>query len=472
MAGPDRAHRRLGDLYEISKLFASFEDVEQTFVPVLDIATRTLPLRSAILMEAEAGGSKMNVWPADGRDSEQMRAVKEHVAAAYAHLVRPSSTESPAFDLPAGVPARTRTPGPNGPSGKRFIILPLVVADRPPFGALQLEGTQPLDPTDLVFVNAIANQLAIALDRDRAWRRDITRREQAEERRTDAEARGAAADRNRVDAQNSSDKYAALASDNARLYERAQQAVRVREQILAIVSHDLRNPLGAILLTTNALAKKGTLPQAVGRIQRAAERMLRLIEDLLDFASIEAGHLAIKRRPQDPEAMIQETLASFEGIAEDKGLQMTADVEPNLPKVFCDHDRVLQVLSNLVGNAAKATPEGGHISLRIAARGDEVLFSIADDGPGIGEEDLTHLFERYWRSDDVEYKGTGLGLAIGRGIVTAHGGRIWAESKLGHGTSFFFTVPVADLTLLFTVPAPDAATSAGTSNAGPSPEGA
>ena len=113
MAGPDRAHRRLGDLYEISKLFASFEDVEQTFVPVLDIATRTLPLRSAILMEAEAGGSKMNVWPADGRDSEQMRAVKEHVAAAYAHLVRASSTESPALTSGWAWP---RGPGPRPPT--------------------------------------------------------------------------------------------------------------------------------------------------------------------------------------------------------------------------------------------------------------------------------------------------------------------------------------------------------------------
>ena len=129
--------------------------------------------------------------------------------------------------------------------------------------------------------------------------------------------------------------------------------------------------------------------------------------------------------------MIQETLASFEGVAQDKGLQLTADVEPHLPKVFCDRDRILQVLSNLVGNATKATPEGGHITLRVESRGHELLFSISDDGPGIGAEDLEHLFERYWRSDEVEYKGTGLGLAIARGIVTAHGGRIWAESELG-----------------------------------------
>jgi signal transduction histidine kinase len=191
--------------------------------------------------------------------------------------------------------------------------------------------------------------------------------------------------------------------------------------------------------------------------------MRRMIDDLLDFASIEAGHLAIKRRPQDPGSMIQETLASFEGVAQDKGLQLTAVVEPHLPWVFCDRDRVLQVLSNLVGNATKATPEGGHISLRIEARGHELLFAISDDGPGIGAEDLEHLFERYWRSDEVEYNGTGLGLAIARGIITAHGGRIWAESELGRGATFFFTVAVADVTLLFTVPAPDAAPAADTS---------
>jgi signal transduction histidine kinase len=419
---PEQAHRRMEDLYEISKLFASFEDVEQTFVPALDIATRTLPLRSAILMEAEEGGSKINVWPSAGRDSERMRAVEEHVKAAYADLVAVPSGETTVA----------------GPSGNGFVILPLVVADRPPFGALQLEGADPLDKTDLVFVSAIANQLAIALDRDRAWRRDITLREHAEERRTDAEI--------------SSDKYAALAVENARLYEEARQAVRVREQILAIVSHDLRNPLSAILMTTGALAKKGALPAAVGRIRRSAERMRRLIEDLLDFASIEAGRLAIKRQPQDPGSILREALATFEGVAQDKGLELTVDLEPNLPKVYCDRDRILQVLSNLVGNATKATAEGGHISLRIQPLGQELLFIVSDDGPGIGAEDLEHLFERYWRSDEVEYRGTGLGLAIARGIVTAHGGRIWAESELGRGAKLFFTVPAADETLLFTAP--------------------
>jgi signal transduction histidine kinase len=455
VSSQEKAYQRLEDLYEISKLFASFENVEQTFAPALDIVTRTLPLRSAILMEAEGDRSKMNIWPSEGQDSEPMRAVKEHVESAYAYLVGAAPTESldlskQAVSNQAGMTAR-------------FIVIPLVVAHRPPFGALQLEGAQPFDKADLIFVNAIANQLAIALDRDRAWRRDITRREHAEERRTHAEerrthaeAKGAVSERDRINAESSSDKYAALAGENARLYEQAQQAVRVREQILAIVSHDLKSPLAAILMAADALAKRGALPQPVGRIQRAARRMLRLIEDLLDFASIEAGSLAIKRQPQDPGSIIQETLASFEGVAQEKGLELTAEIEPHLPKVYCDRDRLLQVLSNLVGNATKATAEGGHITLRVEAREHELLFAVSDSGPGISEEDLKHLFERYWRSDEAQYRGTGLGLAIARGILSAHGGRIWAESELGRGATFLFTVPAADVTPLFTVPAPDA----------------
>ena len=159
--------------------------------------------------------------------------------------------------------------------------------------------------------------------------------------------------------------------------------------------------------------------------------------------------------------MIQETLASFEGVAQEKGLQLTADAEPHLAKVHCDRDRILQVLSNLVGNATKAAPVDGHISLRVEARGHELLFAVSDNGPGISEEDVKHLFERYWRSGEAGYKGTGLGLAIARGIVSAHGGRIWAESELGRGATFLFTVPVADVTSLFTAPGPHAPSSLG-----------
>jgi signal transduction histidine kinase len=480
--GLERAHQRLQHLYEIGKVFASFDSVEQPFDPALGIVARTLPLRSAILVETHDDRTRMIVWPSEGQSSEQMAAVKDHMQAAYKYLVGAPSTEALHLSEQAGMTTLPKQGENQEGLANRFIVIPLVVARRPPFGALQLEGAQPLDKADLIFVNAIANQLAIALDRERAWRRDITMREHAEEgrthaeegrthaeeRRTDAEDRRVTADRGRVIAEHSREKYETLAADNARLYEQAQLAVRAREQILAVVSHDLKNPLGAILMTTDALAKRGVVEerrrgyaQAFGRIQRSAERMLRLIEDLLDFASIETGHLAIKRRPQDPGPMIQETLTSFEGVALDKGQQLTADLQPGLPKVYCDRDRILQVFSNLVGNATKATPGGGSITLRAEARDHDLLFSIADTGPGISEEDATHLFERYWRADEVEYKGTGLGLAIAKGIVNAHGGRIWAESELGQGATFFFTVPTADVTLLFTVPAAEAALARG-----------
>ncbi|NTX51557.1 sensor histidine kinase KdpD [Myxococcus sp. CA039A] len=452
-ASLEQAYRRLEHLYEISKLFASFESVAKSFDPALGILAKSLPLRSAVLIETENGRSKMIVWPSELQDSERLRAVKEHAEAAYAYLVGAKSTESLGLSEQPGETLLPWQEKLEGNEEKRFIVIPLVVAQHSLFGALQLEGAMSLDKKDLIFVNAIANQLAIALERDRAWRRDITRRENAEEERSQAETRGAAADRDRLVAESSSDKYEALARENAQLYKQAQVAVREREQILGVVSHDLKNPLSTIIMTAGALTQQGAtarrrtelpVPLGVERIQRAAERMMRLIDDLLDFVNIERGHLSIKRQPNDAGALVNETLASFERVAQEHLLTMTAEVEPRLPPILCDSVRILQVLSNLVGNATKVTAEGGSITLSVEARLHECMFAVADDGPGIRREDLKHLFDRYWRSGETRYEGTGLGLAIASGIVEAHGGRIWVESEWGHGATFRFTVPFAE----------------------------
>lgn len=422
---PNSGDKRLEQLVAISKLFASFENVAQTFEPALDIVVQTLPLRSAVLIETHDDHLQMFISPSPGQSPEHIQAVKQHATTAYKYLSGIASDTSLALTEHTGM--TTLSPQPETEErteetlANRLIVIPLVVAHRPPFGVLQLEGARSLDKADLMFVNAIANQLAIALDRDHAWRLDISRRQDAE----------------------------AMAAENARLYQEAQRAVGVREQILAVVSHDLKNPLGAILLTVDVLQRsppderRNELPQAIARIKRASERMLRLIDDLLDVASIEAGRLAIERGAHDAGPILQETLASFESIAKEKRLRMTAEVQPNLPKATCDRDRILQVVSNLVGNATKVTAVGGEVTLRVEAREHELLFSVADDGPGIGEEDLKHLFERYWRSHDAGYKGTGLGLAIAKGIVDAHGGRIWSESTPGRGATFRFTIPIA-----------------------------
>ena len=235
--------------------------------------------------------------------------------------------------------------------------------------------------------------------------------------------------------------------DNVRLVGEAQEALRAREDLLAIVSHDLRNPLGVVLAST-ALLLKANLPpdkqerarRQVEAIQRAGNRMNRLIRDLLDFASIQAGRLSVSMRPQEVVAMVNEVLEVTEPLAAAKSLRLVADVAPGLA-IRCDHDRVIQLFSNLVGNAVKFTPDGGTITVHAAPDGEVVRFSVADTGPGIPADELPHVFDRYYQAQRKNRDGIGLGLSIARGIVEAHGGRIWVESKEGEGSTFFFTLP-------------------------------
>jgi signal transduction histidine kinase len=231
----------------------------------------------------------------------------------------------------------------------------------------------------------------------------------------------------------------------------ADEATVAREEILSVVSHDLRNPLGAILLGAASLL--GVDPGAkhaprirtnAERIQRQAERMARLIEDLVDFAGIQAGRLAIDRGVHDPRDIVGEASEIFEPIAEERGLRFAASLGPELPRVDCDRERAVQVLSNLLANAVKVTARGGEIAVGAERRATDVVFWVRDSGPGIPPADLPLLFERYWRSPTTPYKGSGLGLSIAKGIVEAHGCRIWAESALGEGSTFLFSLrPVA-----------------------------
>jgi signal transduction histidine kinase len=222
----------------------------------------------------------------------------------------------------------------------------------------------------------------------------------------------------------------------------AEEAARAREEILSVVSHDLRNPLGAIMMGATTLLVGDPPPRvrtSAERIQRQAERMARLIEDLVDFAGIQAGKLALERGHHPPEAILTTTSDIFGPIAQERGLKLETRVTPGLPAVACDSDRAVQVLSNLVSNALKVTPKGGAIAIGAEPKGDRIVFYVRDTGPGIAPDELPNLFERYWRGKH-SYKGTGLGLSIARGIVDAHGGRIWAESSVGAGSTFYFSL--------------------------------
>lgn len=237
-------------------------------------------------------------------------------------------------------------------------------------------------------------------------------------------------------------------SDLKRAEVEARHATHVREQLLAIVAHDLRNPLGSIrtsgeLLARIAASTRDPRAEKTARtIIRSAERMDRLIRDLLDFALIEAERLKLEHEIVDAKDLLHESLEVFKPLADEKRIQLAGHAREAL-QLDGDRDRLLQILSNLIGNAIKFTPQGGSVALRIERSGDEAIFAITDTGPGISEDDVLRIWDRYWQVSRTHKGGVGLGLSIAKGLVEAHRGRIWAESKVGAGTTFSFTVPLA-----------------------------
>jgi len=247
---------------------------------------------------------------------------------------------------------------------------------------------------------------------------------------------------------------AALAVDNARLYGEMQKALASRDRLLAVVSHDLREPLNTAALSLRLIEQTGgpetsQVRRAFAAARRAGEQARRLIDDLLDVSQIEAGELSVDRRPLDPARLVAEATESFVAEAEERGLYLEIDVAEDLPTLLGDRYRLIQVFSNLLRNALKVTPRGGRIdvSARLEADGDdgrsEVRFTIRDTGPGIPPEHLPALFETFWRGERARRGSAGLGLGIARGIVEAHDGRIAVESEPGKGAAFSFTVPAA-----------------------------
>lgn len=225
----------------------------------------------------------------------------------------------------------------------------------------------------------------------------------------------------------------------------AQEAARAREDVMAIVSHDLRSPLQAIFMAAaSQIRVAGDQARPIRNyaetIQRSAQRMSRLIDDLGDIALIESGRLTIEPTAEDPESIVRDVADSFRGTAAEHRTDIRCDLADPLPLVRCDRERIVQALSNIVGNAVKVTV-GGTVTIRASADDREVAFAVSDTGPGIAPEDLPRIFQRYWRSEAAGYKGTGLGLAIVKGIVDTHGGRCWAESRPGGGSTFVIALP-------------------------------
>lgn len=228
----------------------------------------------------------------------------------------------------------------------------------------------------------------------------------------------------------------------------AEAAVRGRDEVLRVVAHDLGNSLSAVLVTTTVLLR--TIPEDAGggqtrrkveNIRALVEQMQRLRQDLLDAAMLEAGQLSLERGPSGPGTLIDQSLERYASLADEQSIQLEGRVEEDVPTVMADEARLLQVIANLLTNALKFTPPGGKVVVGAVGSGEEVLFFVRDNGPGIPPENLTRLFDRFWTTKEGNPLGAGLGLTIAKGIVEAHGGRMWAESEPGEGSRFCFCIP-------------------------------
>jgi signal transduction histidine kinase len=225
-----------------------------------------------------------------------------------------------------------------------------------------------------------------------------------------------------------------------------RSATRRRDEVLGIVAHDLRNHLNTIRASSKvALVMGDRSPRRpIETIERVSVRMERLIRDLLDVSAIECGTLAVDPAPVRPAEVLAEAVDAHTATSAELGIGLNVDCDGELPEIAADFQRLLQILGNLLGNAMKFTPRGGHIVVGASQAAGEVIFRVSDTGRGIPLDQLPHLFSRFSRRRARSQDGVGLGLTICKAIVDAHGGRIWVDSGVGRGTTVWFTMPLED----------------------------
>jgi PAS domain S-box-containing protein len=253
------------------------------------------------------------------------------------------------------------------------------------------------------------------------------------------------------------DVYAAVLRDisaRQRAEDALRMAIQARDDMMGIVSHDLRNPANAVKMLARSILEAdrqhqlpGSVVESVQVIRQAAEQMDALIQDLLDITRLDGGRLVVAPRLVDADWLMSRSLEALRPLADAGGVSLVAMLPPDLPTLHVDPDRMRQLLSNVIGNAIKFTPAGGTVTTAVRAAADEVLFTVTDTGGGIPAEQLPFVFDRFFQTVSgprlQPRHGAGLGLPIARGIVEAHGGRIWIESVEGAGTSVHFLVPAA-----------------------------
>lgn len=377
-------------LYEIAKRIAKFE-APAGFASLVDALTDWLPIEVAILVETEAQQPKSAWRSCDATDT----AVQAADAQAHAVLSRLSVSDGivEAERIRREVTLPIRIPAASPKASPASLTLPLYTDGRL-LGVLHIECREPMGAIGVSFLGAVSDLLGLALDRQRSQRV-------------------------------------------------ARDAMRAREETLSLVSHDLRAPLNTIWLSAELLGSApGSIKRYQGLIQRAVKRMGRIMDDLVDLAHIDAGTLSLQIRRDDSGAIIDEAIDMMCPLAEHDGISVARDPRSVCAAIECDRDRVLQIFSNLIGNAIKFGHRGSCILVSCGIDSEWAWFAVTDDGPGIPPDQVDHVFDRGWRAPENNAKGAGLGLYIVAAIVRAHGGRFSVESRLGQGTTFSFQLPL------------------------------
>lgn len=237
-----------------------------------------------------------------------------------------------------------------------------------------------------------------------------------------------------------------VAIDNAMLYHQATEAVQQRDELIAVLSHDLRNLLNTVGVHAARLRQEGASGEheSIESLDRAARKMRQLIDDILDVSRIEGRGLVVEPHPREAASLVSDAIDMTWATARAKSITLESHVPADL-RVMCDPTRIFQVLVNLLDNAVKFTGNGGRVEVRAQPGDGQIRFSVSDSGAGIAEEELKHIFDRFWQGRSQGRAGAGLGLAIAKGIVEAHGGGLTVESQLGKGATFSFTLPAASI---------------------------
>ncbi|CAN5842441.1 hypothetical protein BH11MYX2_BH11MYX2_10280 [soil metagenome] len=554
-------YARLEQLYEIQTVLARSVDIQRACDELLPLMARVLEIRTAVLIDTTQELARTLMWAAEGVGAAELDHAQARAQATLAYLAPARAVSTHAAShiavLRGGV-SDQRT------ANRSYVVLPIMLVRGEVFGVFQIEGATTFDEADLLFINAVAGQIAVRLDRHHAMlllRAAQSEVERASSRLNDLQTISKAAlesselhialptlleairtmfscdaasvllasedgrtlrrDTN-VGAEHGGESTVAVDTgilgliaagtsalrfdnlndvvgttadaihdgmhslvgaplrvrdrltgvvyiasrtqraftqenltlleliagriantiENAALYERALVALRARDVVLGMVSHDLKNPLGSIHLAAEVIGDDPRHARPVSIIRRAVMMMGRLIDDMRDIGSIEAGHFSVNRRVETALSIVKDAVDDLQSAASEKRIRLEI-LPPARPLIVsCDRHRVIQVMTNLLTNAIKFTQAQGVIEVTVDETPGYARVSVSDNGCGIAAHDLGHVFDRYWQAASTAHLGTGLGLAISKGIIHAHGGAISVTSRVGVGTTFSFTIPL------------------------------